>query len=61
MPIDTHARHREGLAPGGRMVIGMAANGAVWSLFHADALIAGMADCLAYRLPKFGGPSCLER
>ena len=29
VPIDTHAHHREGLAPGGRMVIGMAADGAV--------------------------------
>jgi hypothetical protein len=43
------------------MVIGMAADGAVWSLFHAHALVAGMADCLACWPPEFGGPRCLER
>jgi len=32
VPIDTLANHREGLAPGGRMVIGMAADGAVLNL-----------------------------
>ena len=61
VPIDTHAHHRGRLAPGGRMVVGMAADGAVLSLFHAHALVAGMADCLACWLPKFGGPRCLER
>jgi hypothetical protein len=29
------------------MVVGMAADGAVWSLFTLHALVAGMADCLA--------------
>ncbi len=43
------------------MVVGMAADGAVWSLFHADVLVAGMADCLACWPPEFGGPRCLER
>jgi hypothetical protein len=43
------------------MVVGMAADGAVWSLFHVHALVAGMADCLACWLPECGGPRCLER
>ena len=61
VPMDTRAHHRGRLAPGGRMVVGMAADGAVLSLFHAHVLVAGMADCPACWLPKFGGPRCLER
>jgi hypothetical protein len=43
------------------MVVGMAADSAVWSLIHVHALVAGMADCLACWQPKFGGPRCLLR
>lgn len=43
------------------MVVSMAADGAVLRLFHANILVAGMADCLACWRPKFGGPRCLER
>jgi len=43
------------------MVVGVAADGAVCGLFHAHAVVAGMADCLACWQPKFGSPRCLER